>query len=155
MKIFLVATGDKMPVWVQQGFHEYTKRITGNCQIVLKEITAGRRTKNTDLQRLSRIEGEKMLEAIPGGAHAVALDEMGTQWNTEELSIALSRWLSNGKDIALMIGGPEGLSDDCKSRAQETWCLSRLTFPHPLVRIVVAEQLYRAWSILRNHPYHR
>jgi len=155
MKIYLVAIGDRMPAWVQQGFDEYAKRITGDCQIVLKEITLGKRKKNIDLPRLIRIEGEKMLDVMPGGAHAVALDVTGKQWSTEELSVTLSRWMSGGKDIALMIGGPEGLSESCKTWAQETWGLSRLTLPHPLVRVVVAEQLYRAWSILRNHPYHR
>ncbi len=155
MKIYLVASGDRMPTWVQQGFDEYAKRITGDCQIVLKEIALGKRKKNIDLPRLVRIEGEKMLDGMPRGTHAVALDVTGKQWSTAELSVALSRWMSSSKDIALMIGGPEGLSEDCKTRAQETWSLSRLTLPHPLVRVVVAEQLYRAWSILRNHPYHR
>lgn len=155
MKIYLVAIGDRMPMWVQQGFDEYAKRITGDCQFVLKEITSGKRTKNIDLQRLTRTEGEKVLGAIPKGVHTVALDATGKQWTTRELSVALSRWMSSGKDIALMIGGPEGLSEGCLTRAQEIWSLSRLTLPHPLVRVVVAEQLYRAWSILRNHPYHR
>ena len=155
MKIYLVAIGDRMPAWVQQGFDEYAKRISGNCRIVLKEISLGKRKKNIDLARLIRIEGEKMLDVMPSGAHAVALDVTGKQWNTQELSVVLSRWMSGGKDIALMIGGPEGLSENCKTRAQETWSLSRLTLPHPLVRVVVVEQLYRAWSILRNHPYHR
>ncbi len=155
MKIYLVAIGDRMPAWVQQGFDEYAKRISGDCRIVLKEISLGKRKKNIDLARLIRIEGEKMLDVMPSGTHAVALDVTGKQWNTHELSVVLSRWMSGGKDIALMIGGPEGLSEGCNTRAQESWSLSRLTLPHPLVRVVVAEQLYRAWSILRNHPYHR
>jgi len=155
MKIHLIAIGDRMPAWVQQGFDEYTKRISGDFKVVLTEISAGKRRKNNDITKLIRLEGEKMLGAIPREGHAVALDAMGQHWNTEELSQRLSVWMASGKDVALMVGGPEGLSPACKERAQECWSLSRLTFPHPLVRVVVAEQLYRAWSILRSHPYHR
>ncbi len=155
MKIHLVAIGDRMPAWVQQGFDEYAKRISGDCKIVLSEVTASKRRKNSDLSKLNKIEGEKMLSAIPRDAHVVALDAVGQQWNTEELSRSLSKWMLAGRDVALMIGGPEGLSPACKLRAQECWGLSRLTFPHPLVRVIVAEQLYRARSILSNHPYHR
>ena len=155
MKIHLIAIGDRMPAWVQQGFDEYTKRIRGDFNIALTEISAGKRRKNSDFTQLVRLEGERMLDAIPREVHAVALDVMGKQWNTDELSQRLSVWMGSGKDIALMVGGPEGLSSACKARAQECWSLSQLTFPHPLVRIIVAEQLYRAWSILRNHPYHR
>ncbi len=96
-----------------------------------------------------------MLKAIPAGGHVVALDVDGCQWSTEGLAEMLAKWMAMGKDIALLIGGPEGLAPECRAAAKQTWGLSKLTFPHPLVRIIVIEQLYRAWSLLRNHPYHR
>lgn len=96
-----------------------------------------------------------MLAVIPPSSHVVALDLAGRNWSTEQVAEALSRWRSSGKGLSVLIGGPEGLSGECKTRTAESWCLTCLTFPHPLVRIIVAEQLYRAWSILRNHPYHR
>jgi len=96
-----------------------------------------------------------MLAAIPASAHIVTLDIPGKAWTTEELAQAMQRWLAGGQPVALLVGGPEGLADMAKQRAHESWSLSKLTFPHPLVRIVVAEQLYRAWSLINNHPYHR
>lgn len=144
-----------MPTWVQQGYDEYAKRLPRECELILKEIAPGNRGKNCDVARIVKEEGDRMLAAIPAGCHPVTLDLAGNQWSTPELSVALTRWLKSGQNIALLIGGPEGLADAVKKTARESWCLSNLTFPHPLVRIVVAEQLYRAWSILNNHPYHR
>jgi 23S rRNA (pseudouridine1915-N3)-methyltransferase len=125
------------------------------CELVLKEIVPGKRGKNSDIARIVKDEGERMINAIPARTQVVTLDIPGKPWTTPELSIAMKRWLESGQNIALMIGGPEGLSDSVRDLTRESWSLSRLTFPHPLVRIVVAEQLYRAWSILNNHPYHR
>lgn len=144
-----------MPPWVQTGYQEYAKRMPKECALILKEIVPGLRQKNSDVSRIVNEEGDRMNAAIPHGAHLVALDLSGQPWSTPELSRALSRWLESGKNIALLVGGPEGLADAVKQKAQESWSLSALTFPHPLVRIIVAEQLYRAWSILQNHPYHR
>ncbi len=144
-----------MPSWVQQGYQEFAKRLPKECELVLKEIAPGKRLKNTDLARLVKEEGERMVSAIPSGSHVVALDLKGKSWSTNELSIALKNWLESGRNISLLVGGPEGLADAARAKANESWRLSDLTFPHPLVRIIVAEQLYRAWSILRNHPYHR
>lgn len=144
-----------MPGWVQQGYDEYAKRLPRECELVLKEIAPGKRGKNSDVARIVKEEGERMLAAIPQGAHVVTLDILGKPWTTPDLAQAMKRWLEGGQNIALLVGGPEGLSDAAKQMARETWSLSRLTFPHPLVRIIVAEQIYRAWSILHNHPYHR
>lgn len=144
-----------MPGWVQQGYDEYAKRLPRECALVLKEVAPGKRGKNSDVARIVRDEGERMLAAIPQGAHIVTLDIPGKPWTTPELAHAMQRWLAGGQPIAILIGGPEGLADAAKDLAQESWSLSKLTFPHPLVRIIVAEQLYRAWSILNNHPYHR
>lgn len=144
-----------MPGWVQQGYDEYAKRLPRECALVLKEVAPGKRGKNSDVARIVRDEGERMLAAIPQGAHIVTLDIPGKPWTTPELAHAMQRWLAGGQPIAILVGGPEGLADAAKDLAQESWSLSKLTFPHPLVRIIVAEQLYRAWSILNNHPYHR
>ena len=144
-----------MPNWVQQGYDEYAKRLPRECELVLKEIPAGKRGKNSDVARIVKDEGERMLAAIPSHSHLVTLDLGGKLWSTVELSQAMQRWQGNGQHVSLLVGGPEGLADAVKQSALESWCLSNLTFPHPLVRIVVAEQLYRAWSILQNHPYHR
>ncbi|HPY41824.1 MAG TPA: 23S rRNA (pseudouridine(1915)-N(3))-methyltransferase RlmH, partial [Thiolinea sp.] len=109
----------------------------------------------SDLKRICELEGEKLLAAIPAGSLVIALDVLGKPWSTEQLSSQLDQWLASGQDVALLVGGPEGLSKACLQRSDQKWSLSALTFPHPLVRIIVAEQLFRAWSILSNHPYHR
>ena len=144
-----------MPSWVQQGYDEYAKRLPRECELVLKEIAPGKRSKNSDVARIVKDEGERMIAAIPQGTYVVTLDITGKPWTTPELAQAMARWLESGQHIALLTGGPEGLAESAKQLARESWSLSKLTFPHPLVRIIVAEQLYRAWSILHNHPYHR
>ena len=144
-----------MPSWVQQGYDEYAKRLPRECELVLKEIAPGKRGKNSDLVRIVRDEGERMIAAIPAGAHIVTLDIPGKPWTTPDLSEAMRRWLASGQSVALLVGGPEGLADSARVLAHESWSLSKLTFPHPLVRIMIAEQVYRAWSILNHHPYHR
>lgn len=144
-----------MPGWVQQGYEEYAKRLPRECELVLKEVAPGKRGKNSDIARIVKEEGERMLAAIPAGCHIVALDLEGKQWTTPELAKSMQRWLDGGQSVSLLVGGPEGLADSAKNLAHETWSLSKLTFPHPLVRVVLAEQLYRAWSLLNNHPYHR
>ncbi|MDD5276512.1 MAG: 23S rRNA (pseudouridine(1915)-N(3))-methyltransferase RlmH [Methylovulum sp.] len=155
MQINLISVGNRMPGWVQQGYDDYAKRLPRECELVLKEVVPGKRGKNSDVARIVRDEGERMIAAIPNGAHVITLDIPGRQWTTPELAAAMQRWLAGGQAIALLVGGPEGLAETAKQRARESWSLSNLTFPHPLVRIVVAEQLYRAWSLLNNHPYHR
>ena len=155
MQIHLITVGTKMPSWVQQGYEEYAKRLPRECELILKEIPAGKRGKNSDVARIVKEEGERMLAAIPSGAHLVTLDLGGKLWSTQELAQSLARWQLNAQHVCLLVGGPEGLAEEVKQRARESWCLSNLTFPHPLVRIVAAEQIYRAWSILQNHPYHR
>jgi len=121
----------------------------------LREIAPGPRGKNADIARAIALEGQKMQAAIGPAERVVALDLGGKEWSTQQLSEALSRWLADGRDVSLLVGGPDGLAPPCLARADERWRLSALTFPHPLVRIILAEQLYRAWSLLHNHPYHR
>ena len=155
MKIRLVAVGEKMPRWVKEGYEEYARRLAGEVTLELVEIPARHRGKNPDLARILRDEGRQMLAAVPRGSQLVALEVDGRPWSTAQLSGQLASWLEGGCDVALLVGGPEGLSPECTAAAQQKWSLSPLTLPHPLVRVVVAEALYRAWSLLRNHPYHR
>lgn len=144
-----------MPDWVTRGFEEYQRRFPRDMALELIEIPAGKRGKNADIVRILNKEGEQMLATIPKSNHIVSLDLPGKNWTTPELASALSKWQLDGRDVSLLIGGPEGLSPACKAAAHQSWCLSALTLPHPLVRIVVAESLYRAWSVNTNHPYHR
>lgn len=155
MNIHLIAIGDRMPRWVQQGYEEYAKRLPPECGLRLVEIPAGRRTKNADIARIVQGETERLLGAVPKGALPVALEVDGRPWSTSDLSRRLQDWMLGGQDVALLVGGPEGLGEPARAAAAQLWSLSPLTLPHPLVRILIAEQLYRAWSILRNHPYHR
>lgn len=155
MQIHLIAVGNRMPTWVELGYQDYAKRLPPECALRLHEIPAGKRGKNADIVRLTRQEGEKMAALIPKGARVIALEVGGRAWSTEQLSARLDSWMGDGRDVALLVGGPEGLERGLSASADECWSLSPLTLPHPLVRIVLAEQLYRAWSILKGHPYHR
>jgi 23S rRNA (pseudouridine1915-N3)-methyltransferase len=155
MRIALIAVGTRMPDWVEQGYQEYARRLPADYALQLVEIAAGKRGKGADIARITQQEGEKMLAAIPKGARVIALDVQGRGWSTEQLAQAMDEWRHDGRDVALLVGGPEGLAPECLAQAEQRWSLSPLTLPHPLVRIVVAEQLYRAWSILHHHPYHR
>lgn len=155
MKLQLVAVGTKMPAWVETGFQEYVRRFPKDMPFELLEIPAGKRGKNADIKRILEKEGEQTLAAIPKGNRIVTLDIPGKPWTTEQLAEQLERWKQDGRDVSFLIGGPEGLAPSCKAAADQSWSLSPLTLPHPLVRVVVAESLYRAWSITTNHPYHR
>ncbi|MGN1392904.1 MAG: 23S rRNA (pseudouridine(1915)-N(3))-methyltransferase RlmH [Succinivibrionaceae bacterium] len=155
MKIYLIAVGTKMPNFVEEGFKEYSKRFPKDVSLELIEIPAGKRGKNADIERITNHEGELMIQAIPKGALVVTLDIPGKMYNTLELAQELASWKMSGRDVALLVGGPEGLAPACKKLAEKSWSLSPLTLPHPIVRIVIAESLYRAWSITANHPYHR
>ncbi len=155
MRIHIIAVGDRMPAWVATGYDEYAKRLPRECRLVLHEILAGRRTQGADLARIVEQEGARQLAAIPAGSRVVALDRGGRRMDTEQLAAELKKRLAGGQDLALLVGGPEGLARACLQRADEAWSLSPLTLAHPLVRVVLAEQLYRAWSIVNNLPYHR
>jgi 23S rRNA (pseudouridine1915-N3)-methyltransferase len=144
-----------MPGWVDTAFREYAKRLPTECSLSLVEIEPGRRGKSASPEVARRTEGERMLAAIPKGAQVIAMDGRGRSLSTEQLAQELAGWMAGGRDLALLVGGPEGLAKGCVTRAERLWSLSPLTFPHPLVRVILAEQLYRAWSILKGHPYHR
>jgi 23S rRNA (pseudouridine1915-N3)-methyltransferase len=152
MRAFIIAAGDRMPSWVTDGYAEYAKRLSRDLPLQLVEIAAKSRG---DPARTKTEEGLAMLAALPKSAHVVALDGHGKPWSSEELSGQLSRWRMLGKDLAFLIGGADGLAPAVLERADQRWSLGPLTLPHPVVRIVLAEQLYRAVSLLGNHPYHR
>jgi len=144
-----------MPVWIDDGFRDYAGRMPPECKLLLKEIPLGSARAGGDVRKATQEEGEAMLAALPAGAGVTALDVRGKSLDTETLAKLLNRWLQEGRDQALLVGGPDGLAPECLARAGAKLSLSALTLPHGLVRVVVAEQLYRAWSILKNHPYHR
>jgi len=155
MHIHIISIANKMPDWVNAGYNEYARRMTAECQLNLIELAPAQRSKTTDLKRAIEDEGRRLLKAVPKNAHIIALDVNGRNYTTESLADELQNWLANATDIALLIGGADGLSRECLDSAKSKWSLSKLTFPHPLVRVILAEQLYRAWTISKNHPYHR
>ena len=155
MHIHLIAVGQKMPGWVKTGYDEYAKRLPNNFSLKLIEIAPGQRSKSADPRRAIEEESQKILNAIPNAAHVIALDERGKQWTTLKLADNMREWMQDGRDVVLLVGGPDGLSKEIKQRAEQMWSLSPLTLPHPLVRVFLAEQIYRAWSVTQGHPYHR
>jgi 23S rRNA (pseudouridine1915-N3)-methyltransferase len=154
MRARLIAVGERMPAWISAGYAEYAKRLSHELPLELVEISTKGRGQR-DLARAIADEGTAMLAAIPKGTHVVALDGRGKPWSSEDLAAQLAQWRMQGNDLAFLIGGPDGLAAAALERAQQRWSLGPATLPHPLVRIVVAEQLYRAVSLLGNHPYHR
>ena len=153
MRAYLIAIGERMPGWVSAGYAEYAKRLAHDLPLHLVEIST--KSRNRDVARAIADEGTAMLAALPKSAHVIALDGRGRAWSSEELAAELGRWRMLGKDLAFLIGGPDGLAPAALEHADQRWSLGPATLPHPLVRIVVAEQLYRAVSQLGNHPYHR
>lgn len=155
VKIRLLAVGTRMPAWVDEGYRDYARRLRGGWSLDLVEVPSARRGARSPTRRMVDEEGDRLLAALPARAVVVALDEKGVALTSAGLARRLAGWQGEGPSLALMIGGPDGLSPRCLERASLRWSLSRLTMPHALVRVVVAEQIYRAWSILHRHPYHR
>lgn len=151
----LIAVGERMPSWVASGFVEYVKRLSHDLPLELVETKPGLRGKGRDGARAMADEGAALLAALPRNAHVIALDGRGSAWSSEQLAAQLSNWRMAGRDLAFLIGGPDGHARDVLQRADQRWSLGPLTLPHMLVRLVVAEQLYRAATILGGHPYHR
>lgn len=155
MRIRLISVASRMPRWVEQGYHEYAKRLPTDLPLDLVEVPLATRGKNADIARLMRREGEQMLAATQAGERIVTLEVTGRSWSTEELASHLENWRLEARNVNLMVGGPEGLAAEVAERSEQRWSLSALTLPHPLVRILLAEQLYRAWTIINRHPYHK
>lgn len=155
MKVRLLAVGNRMPEWVEQGVVEYRKRLPRDFALEIVEIAPGARGKNADIARAIAQEGQRMRERLRGSEHLVALEVKGQSWSTEKLAREADEWRHAGRDVVLLVGGPDGLEPGLSASADQHWSLSPLTLPHPLVRLILAEQLYRAWTLLVGHPYHR
>jgi 23S rRNA (pseudouridine1915-N3)-methyltransferase len=155
LRLSLLTVSNRQPDWVDAGTDEYAKRLRGRCTLEVKAVPLARRTTSTPVERTMADEGERLLAAVPTGAHVVALAETGQPWSTKQLAAKLETWMERGAPVAFLVGGPDGLAPACVARANERWSLSGLTLPHGLVRVIVAEALYRAWSVLEGHPYHR
>lgn len=155
MLVHLIAVGERMPEWVEAGFREYARRLKPPWRIRLREVSAGRRTQGADIARVVKEEGARLLAAVPRDCRLVALDRRGRLMDSEGLATRLKGLAARGESLALLVGGPEGLSPECLERAEEVWSLSKLTLAHALVRVVIAEQIYRAYSMIEGLPYHR
>ncbi len=155
MRISIVTVGTKMPAWVSQAVEDYSRRLPRELNLQWREIPLARRVRDSKPEQLREREGEQILKAIPASDKAIALDVKGKRLSTADLAQQLESWQMSGSNYSLMIGGPDGLSQPCLDRADRRWSLSDLTLPHPLVRVLLCEQLYRAWTITVNHPYHR
>lgn len=155
MRIRLLAVGQKMPKWVQETFNGYNKRLTKNQQVELVEIAPVHRGKTMNVEKAKHLEGECIINTLKPGEKLIVLDEKGKLISTKFIAQAIKNWQMNGFDIALLIGGADGVSELVKQKSFKLWSLSELTFPHPLVRVIVMEQIYRAYSLIANHPYHR
>jgi len=155
MKLLVAAVGQRMPRWVIDAWTDYSGRMPPYMTLTLCETTLAKRGKNADVKRLKMLESQALYKALPKSTKIIAMDGRGAGWSTEKLAANLEDWQLDGRDVGFMIGGPDGISTDILRQADSCWSLGPLTLPHPLVRVVLAEQLYRAWTITQNHPYHR
>ena len=153
MKIRLMCVGTRMPAWVSDGYTQFAQRLPRDNALVLEEVPAAHR--GGDVQRCIDEEGDRLLKRVHRDDHVIALDERGEAWSSVVLQQRLTVWRKEGRDVVLLVGGADGLSQACRARAEVSWALSAATLPHALVRVLVAEQLYRAWTMLTGHPYHR
>ena len=154
LKIELIAVGTKPPAWVVEGIDQYVSRLKRECSFTITEIKTAERKKQS-VNSLKSDEGRKILDAIAASARVIAMDRSGKNWSTEELAGKLESWSQQTNHFVFLIGGPDGLVDECLARADEKWSLSNLTFPHFLVRVMLAEQIYRALMVNAGHPYHK
>lgn len=155
MKLHILSIGKGMPDWVNQGTMEYLKRMPKEFEVILHEIPAVKRGENANCEQIKQQESTRLLEKIPKGSYSIALDPKGKTFTTEVLAQHIDGFYQEHQDITVLIGGPEGLSAECLEKVRQSWSLSALTFPHALVRIILAEQLYRAMTIIKKLPYHR
>lgn len=155
MRLVLCAVGQKMPAWADQAYEDFAKRFPPDMRLELKAVKAEPRTLGKSTEQLMAAEAQRLDAACPKGARRVVLDERGDRVTSKQLAQRLESWRGDGRDVAIFIGGPDGLDDSLKARADEKLRLSDLTLPHAFVRVLLAEGLYRAWSVMEGHPYHR
>ena len=155
MKLLIVSVGNKMPDWIAQGFNEYAKRMPREAKIELLEIKPEPRTTGKTPSQIMQAEARRILHALPANCWSIAMDERGEMPTTRQLAAQMQDWMRAGSDVAFIIGGADGLHDTVKQSARQLLALSALTLPHAFVRVLLAEQLYRAHSLMHNHPYHR
>ncbi len=155
MKLIVIAVGQRMPGWVEEAWRDYAKRLPPDCALELREIKPEPRTSGKTPAQMMAAEARRIEAAIPGQALVIALDEHGRDLSTMDLAGQLQEWRAGGQDVVFLVGGPDGLDAALKRGSHKLIKLSSLTLPHPMVRVVLAEQLYRAWAIMTNHPYHR
>ena len=155
MRINVLAVGTRMPAWVEAGADNYIKRLPRHIDLQFTEIPAAPRTSGSTTAKIMAKEGDALLKAARDADYVIALDERGTHWTSRQLADQLQGWMNDYPRVALLVGGADGLDPRCLEAAQRSWSLSALTLPHPLVRVVLAEQIYRAWTLLQGHPYHR
>lgn len=155
MKLYIIALGHKMPEWITAGFNEYAKRMPREAKIELIELKPESRTTGKTVTQIMEAEAQRILSALPQNTLRIALDERGAAPTTRQLAAQMQSWLGDGRDVVFIIGGADGLHESVKQQAQQLMALSALTLPHGMVRVLLAEQLYRAHSLLHNHPYHR
>ena len=155
MKLLILAVGNKMPSWITEGFNEYAKRMPREAKIELIEIKPEPRTSGKTAAQIMEAEAQRIRAALPASARCIALDEHGATPTTKQLTQQMQDWMQQGRDVAFVIGGADGLHESVKQQAQQLMAVSAFTLPHGMVRVLLAEQLYRAHSLLHNHPYHR
>jgi 23S rRNA (pseudouridine1915-N3)-methyltransferase len=155
LKVELIAVGTRPPTWITQGVEDYVSRMKRQCRFTVREIKTADRRKPQSVSVYKEEEGRGILSVLGKDSRVIAMDPGGQQWSTEQLALKIADWSQMTSHFQFLIGGPDGLSDVCRDKAHETWSLSRLTFPHFLVRLLLSEQIYRALSINSNHPYHR
>ena len=144
-----------MPRWVEQGIEDYAKRMRSSCPIQVCEITPVKRGTGINTEECLAKEAKKLLEKLPRNSHVVMLDASGQQWTTLDFAACIKRWMAAGRDVSFLVGGSDGLAQQCQEQADEVWSFSKLTFPHAVMRLLLVEQLYRAWSVINRLPYHR
>lgn len=144
-----------MPAWINAGYDEYARRLPKELQPRLIELPLALRSRSSNIDKIKKTESDQIIASLKTNTQVILLDVLGKSLSTPDLAKKLEAWQMVGTDVSLIIGGPDGVSSECKAQANELWSLSALTMPHPLVRIVLIEQLYRAWTITQNHPYHK
>lgn len=155
MQITIVAVGMRLPSWANQAVKEYSKRLPPEINLQLSEIQPVKRSKSAGAEKILKQEAERIGSAIPKGSHIIVLDEHGKTQRTTVLAKHMDTWMRYGKNIAFVIGSADGIHEDIKKKADELWSLSDFTLPHGLARVLLIEQLYRAWTVIKKHPYHR